>query len=462
MFKLWETKYPDSLFSVSSKNGFLPKINLLKKHAVPFTQINEFMDRMQISHPESLLKDNKFAEYVDKNLPNLSSTIEELFNLQTIASLFRDYCFMASAYSLETSHYYLKDGKYGEARTELPPKLAVPLTILGKKLGTKPWLDYAYGYGLSNALPKLGATDLGDYRSYETIRMFNGHESESGFINVHVAMNSYTPELVNLQQKILDSANQKRFGDLTYHLNKHYYTLNSIINSLNSMWKASKKSEYLTFRTFIMGQKGNKEMYPGEQITYDLGNYIENHSFRGETGAQDSIIPSVDSLFQIDYPKNKLTEYLYDLRQYRPQDHQEYIEYNKEMSEILNLKGLVKEDANCSLAFLKNLNCVRLFRMKHWNLTKKYIIENTKHPVATGGTPITTWLPNQLGATLENMEELIESLDMNVDKLSEQDRNEYLTLKLEVNEHKMKIMDEVTELQKDFDNQDHESFKSRK
>ena len=87
--------------------------------------------------------------------------------------------------------------------------------------------------------------------------MFNGHESESGFINVHVAMNSYTPELVNLQQKILDSANQKRFGDLTYHLNKHYYTLNSIINSLNSMWKASKRSEYLTFRTFIMGQKGN-------------------------------------------------------------------------------------------------------------------------------------------------------------------------------------------------------------
>ena len=50
---------------------------------------------------------------------------------------------------------------------------------------------------------------------------------------------------------------------------------------------------------------------------------------------------------------------------------------------------------------------------------------------------------------------------MNIDKLSEQDRNEYLTLKLEVNEHKMKIMDEVTELQKDFDNQDHESFKSR-
>ena len=150
------------------------------------------------------------------------------------------------------------------------------------------------------------------------------------------------------------------------------------------------------------------------------------------------------------------------MRQYRPQDHQEYIEYNKEMSEILNLKGLVKEDANCSLAFLKNLNCVRLFRRKHWNLTKKYIIENTKHPVATGGTPITTWLPNQLGATLENMEELIKSLDMNVDKLSEQDRNEYLTLKLEVNEHKMKIIDEVTELQNDFDNQDHESFKNRK
>ena len=456
MYYTWETKHPKSWFRVTSKNGFLPINKPLKKLNMNYKKINEILDLMKLSNEESLLKDNKLAEYIDNNLPEYDLSKE--ISLQNLAALFRDYCFLASAYSLETSHYELKDGKYGIARSELPPKLAKPLIYLSKKLDTKPWLDYAYGYGLGNALPKPEAKDLGDYSSYETIRMFNGHESESGFINVHVAMNSYTPKLVTLQQKVLEAAHLNRMGDLTYNLNKHYFILNNIIDSLNQMWKASKKSEYLSFRTFIMGQKGNKGMYPEEKIIYNLGNEKIEYCFRGETGAQDSIIPSVDSLFQINYPKNKLTEYLYDLRQYRPKDHQAYIEYNKEMSEIVDLINLSKQDPNCGLGILRNLNCIRLFRRKHWNLTKKYIIENTKHPVATGGTPITTWLPNQLGATLEKIENIIESIEPKKNELTEKERNDYITIKLEVNEHKMKIIDEVNELQKEFENQDHDSF----
>lgn len=458
MFQSWQSKHPQSWLSVNTENGFLPRIKPLKELPEIYNDINIILEKMKISSQNSLLKDNKFAEYVDKHLPTYDLSSQN--NIQILASLFRDYCFIASAYSLETSHFNLVDGKYGKARDELPPKLSKPLKLLGEKLGTKPWLDYAYGYGLSNAIPKLGATDLGDYRSYETIRMFNGHESESGFINVHVAMNSFTPELVKAQQSILEAAHYKKIDDLKYYLNKHYYILNDIINSLNTMWKACKKSEYLSFRTFIMGQKGNKEMYPAEKIIFNLGDSVEYYSFRGETGAQDSIIPSVDSIFQINYPKNKLTEYLYDLREYRPKDHQEYIEYNKNMSLQVDLINLAKEDAEASLALLRNLNCIRLFRRKHWNLTKKYIIENTKHPVATGGTPITTWLPNQLGATLESMMSLVETL--NESKLNDKDRNEYLTLKLEINEHLMKIIDEVNDLQEDFDDQAHDSFLNRK
>ena len=152
---------------------------------------------------------------------------------------------------------------------------------------------------------------------------------------------------------------------------------------------------------------------------------------------------------------------MYDLREYRPKDHQAYIEYNAEMSKQVELIDLIKTCPECSLALLKNLNCIRLFRRKHWNLTKKYIIENTSHPVATGGTPITTWLPNQLGATLETMEDLITSLNLQRSLLNDENRNEYLTIKLEVNEHLMKIIDEVSELQKDFKDQKHNSFLER-
>ena len=43
-------------------------------------------------------------------------------------------------------------------------------------------------------------------------------------------------------------------------------------------------------------------------------------SYRGQTGAQDDIIPTQDIFTGIDtyYETNELTEYLYDLRKYRP------------------------------------------------------------------------------------------------------------------------------------------------
>jgi indoleamine 2,3-dioxygenase len=38
--------------------------------------------------------------------------------------------------------------------------------------------------------------------------------------------------------------------------------------------------------------------------------------------------------------------------------------------------------------------------------TREYIIKHTLHPTATGGSPIITWLPNQLGAVMDLMEEV--------------------------------------------------------
>ena len=109
---------------------------------------------------------------------------------------------------------------------------------------------------------------------------------------------------------------------------------------------------------------------------------------------------------------------------------------------------------------MKNLNCLRLFRKKHWNLTKKYIIENTKHPVATGGTPITTWLPNQLGATLEYMQEVVEHVNPN-DLTRQEDQEYFINLKIELSDHIQSIMDEVKSMQRDFDDQNYNDFTTR-
>jgi hypothetical protein len=78
-------------------------------------------------------------------------------------------------------------------------------------------------------------------------------------------------------------------------------------------------------------------------------------------------------------------------------------------------------------------------------------------------TPITTWLPNQLGATLEYMclvYEQIERLTEAGDHLTPEEHNLYQTIGSGLTKHITKIKDEVNMLQDepDFDNQDVEEF----
>ena len=96
-------------------------------------------------------------------------------------------------------------------------------------------------------------------------------------------------------------------------------TMESINIRRRSMWIASKHERYNDFRIFIMGIKGNDGIF-GDGLVYT--GFFDNkpQKFRGQTGAQDSIIPMIDIFSGIVdyYPENELTTYLMDLRSYRP------------------------------------------------------------------------------------------------------------------------------------------------
>jgi indoleamine 2,3-dioxygenase len=74
--------------------------------------------------------------------------------------------------------------------------------------------------------------------------------------------------------------------------------------------------------------------------------------FRGETGAQDSIIPSTDNAFGLEYPRNSLTEYLFELRKYRPYHHRQYINNLRQQQKTTNMKGFAMEDTESTLLML--------------------------------------------------------------------------------------------------------------
>ncbi len=137
------------------------------------------------------------------------------------------------------------------------------------------------------------------------------------------------------------------------------------------------------------------------------------------------------------------------MRSYRPSCVQEFFkdlrEYYKsnpifnELKKTNNYEGLVY--------LLKIVDEVYLFRNGHWQFVQKYIMSNTKYAFATGGTPITTWLINQIEGVLEFERVIIDYVNKNLtDELSNQElwiklRNEY-ALKKEL------LLSQVSELKK--------------
>ena len=95
-----------------------------------------------------------------------------------------------------------------------------------------------------------------------------------------------------------------------------------------------------------------------------------------------------------------------DLRQYRPVCVQDFLKDLKESSTgsagtIARLKASNNQKGLQLL--LKILEEIYLFRNGHWQFVQKYIMSNTAYPKATGGTPITSWIPNQIKAVLSAM-----------------------------------------------------------
>ena len=120
-------------FTVSLPNGFLP-LSLPPTELPPsFSPLSSLLSRMPIrtlTGAPGLLATFSLGETLLRELPDLTSEIDKVKDdLRTVGSLYRDYCFLASAYLLEPCHERHMKGEegYGLGRQRLPAALARPL-----------------------------------------------------------------------------------------------------------------------------------------------------------------------------------------------------------------------------------------------------------------------------------------------------------------------------------------------
>ncbi|GJN70934.1 indoleamine 2,3-dioxygenase family protein [Purpureocillium lilacinum] len=424
-------------FMVSTTRGFLPRMDPPVKLPKEFDALESILQRMPVKTLEGepgLLAQSKLGPEVDSSFPDLTEAMDKYKDdLPLMNALYRDYSFLASAYLLEPCHERFVRGEgYGLGRQVLPKNISHPIARCAEICGFKPFMEYAGSYALFNYRLENPAAGL-EYSNLRLIRAFehglDPTSSEAGFVLVHIDMVKNSGPLVAGTMKCLDVASKmdasSRSSTLGTPAERAEFNegLASILEALRkingvmeTMWGKSRPTEYTSFRTFIFGIT-SQSMFPNG-VVYEGLNDGKPMSFRGESGANDSMVPLMDNLLQVPMPDTPLTEILKDFRSYRPSNHKAFLLWVKERSQELDLRnfalGLHATSAEASQEqldllresrslWLQVLDQVRDFRWRHWCFAREYILKRTSHPTATGGSPIVTWLPNQLEAVLEDM-----------------------------------------------------------
>jgi len=408
-------RYSDNFFEVNHLNGFLPKKSPLAVLPDRYSDLQLLIDEMPIKKANGqggLLSIEGAIEDAVKKLKNYKDLVKNEDDIFINQALFRAYAFLTSAYLLAPAHFsFQKTKNYGKAHRLLPSQLSEPFVLVSEKLDVYPFIDYHYAYSLGNYV-KIDNSKGYEWENLAMAAKFSGMDDERGFIMLHVDINQYSPQLVG---SILDFLKSKDSSGVNQSLNNCLSSMKSINERRQIMWQASRWKHYNDFRVFIMGIKGNYEIF-GDGVIYE-GVSEEPVQYRGQTGAQDNIIPTADIFTGVIdyYPSNDLTKYLLDLRSYRPKCIQNFLsDLKDEMKENKLFNSIKKSENEEGLCILiQILDEIYYFRNGHWQFVQKYIMANTKYAKATGGTPIISWIPNQITAVLNYMSDVLELIPDN-------------------------------------------------
>lgn len=294
-----------------------------------------------------------------------------------------------------------------EAPTHLPRCLAVPMVALADKLGQQPLLPYS-GYVLDN----WGLLDADGPVSLDNtymIQNFLAGMDEAWFVLIHVAIEARAGDVLATMPKIVEAVEQDDLSSVQAHLESMAGVWDDIKDIFYRM--PERCDPYIYFervRPYIHGWKDNPALPQG--LIYEGVERYEGQgqAFRGQTGSQSSIVPSMDALFGIGHAADPLKSYLDQLHIYRPTGHRAFIDDLRANS---GLRAFAKGSGHKGLvdAYNANVQAVSDFRTRHLEYAASYINKQGKtasgndNEVGTGGTPFMKYLKKHRDETKANL-----------------------------------------------------------
>ena len=277
----------------------------------------------------------------------------------------------------------------------LPEVITSPWVKVAKILGRPPILSYA-SYCLDNWF-KIDADEEISLDNIGLINNFLGGVDEDWFVTIHVCIENAASGAITAANDLAQMNEDNSESDILKSLKSIRKSLKRVNHIFSRMpEKCDPYIYYHRVRPFIFGSKDNPDLKKG--LIYKGQYNNKPQFFRGETGAQSSIIPFLDGALGIYHTKDSLRHYLNEMRDYMPPEHRRMIEKVEKRSQVVRLidgsKKLKNEYNNC-------LEEIRSFRDLHLEFAGIYIHKQSqiKNPfgggstiTGTGGTPFMKYL----------------------------------------------------------------------
>lgn len=315
---------------------------------------------------------------MDRHLPSLSDA--------QLRMLMVHYSFIVQAYV------------WGEAEAAkiLPRNIAVPYCKLAERIGQFPLLPYT-SYTLDNWAKLDPKGDISLENIY-VIQNFYGGVDENWFIMVHVEIEAKAGPALAAIPDLIEAVDAKDTANVQAQLLKiraAWENINPVFDRMPE--RCDPYIYYHRVRPYIHGWKGNPAL-PEGLIYEGVEKYAGvPQAFRGQTGSQSSIVPTMDALMQISHENDPLKEFLDELHQYRPPRHRKLIE---DVGARSRLRDFVVAQNDPALTDLYDdiIDHVQKFRTRHLEYAASYINKQARdsegNPVdiGTGGTPFMKYL----------------------------------------------------------------------
>jgi indoleamine 2,3-dioxygenase len=288
----------------------------------------------------------------------------------------------------------------------LPARIAVPWHAVAQKLGRPPVLSYS-SYALHNYFRFDPNREI-ECGNIGLIQNFLGGIDEEWFILIHVDIERKAAPGLAILHACLDAAESRQAEQLEVFLATVEVCINSMYATLKRMpeW-CDPYIYYHRVRPYIHGWKNHPDLPDGliyEGVTAYQG---QPQHFRGETGAQSSIVPSLDAMLGIAHKEDVLRSYLMEMRTYMPPDHRAFIESLEARGSV---RPFIQQSGRLRLTEVYNacITGLERFRSLHLEYAASYIFRqaqtNNKNPhdVGTGGTPFMKYLQKHCEETADH------------------------------------------------------------